>query len=374
MIAMCVAGATGGVMRCLAYIGLCALGINAAQAGELGSAHLRGSRAHEAGPSYQVFPPTFEAMPRTAMASAVPAPVLAQPVATAPGYSFEVGARYWYSTGKLAKDLFDDPRFSDALNSRLTYDGLTAHSFEAFGRLDLPSGLFFKGFVGIAGLGKGRLNDEDFPPGIVPYSSTMSDQSGGKLNYAAIDFGYAFVANPFATVSLFGGYGFVGEKVNAYGCTQIATSPICVPAISPSVLAITEDANWHLARVGIAADFKIMDRLTLTAEAAWVPHAQINSHDTHWLRTGTTIGSFSGPIPQRASGTGVQLEAVLAYQVWDCFNVGLGGRYWRFDAPRGSGDLEQTIIGWTSPMSQPMTFTSERYGMFVQGSYKFNAM
>ena len=368
------------VMRGLAFGVVSLLGIGAADAGELNSAPLRGSRAHEAGPSYQVFergptyraPPGYEiAPPRYASAAAV-APV---PVAAAvPGYAFEVGARYWYSTGKLAKDLFDDPRFSDALNSRLTYDGLTAHSFEAFGRLDLPSRLFFKGFVGIAGLSKGRLNDEDFPPAIVPYSSTMSDQSGGKLNYAAIDFGYAFVANPFATVSLFGGYGFVGEKVNAYGCTQIATSPICVPAIAPGVLAITEDANWHLARVGIAADFRIMDRLTLTAEAAWVPYAQINSHDTHWLRTGTTIGSFSGPIPQRASGSGVQLEAVLAYQVWDCFNVGLGGRYWRFDAPHGSGDLEQTIIGWTSPLSQPMTFTSERYGMFVQGSYKFNAM
>jgi outer membrane protease len=218
------------------------------------------------------------------------------------------------------------------------------------------------------------LNDEDFPPVTVPYSSTLSDQSGGKLNYAAIDFGYAFVTKSRATVSVFGGYGYVGEKVDAYGCTQIATSPICDPAIPANVLGITEDANWHLLRVGIAADYKIMDRLTLTAEAAWVPWAQINSRDTHWLRTGTMVGDFAGPIPQTATGSGVQLEALLAYQVWDCFNIGVGGRYWRFDAPRGSGDLEQTIIGWTSPVSQPMTFTSERYGMFVQGSYKFSAM
>jgi hypothetical protein len=27
-----------------------------------------------------------------------------------------------------------------------------------------------------------------------------------------------------------------------------------------------------------------------------------------------------------------------------------------------------------SPTSQPMNFTSERYGMFVQGSYRFGAM
>jgi hypothetical protein len=366
------------MVRCLTFVVVSLLAVQAADAGELNSAPLRGSWVHEAGPSYPVFerepiyhgPRGYEIAPPSYTSAAAVRPV----PAAMPGYAFEVGARYWYSSGKLAKDLFDDPRFSDVLNSRLTYDGLTAHAFEAFGRIDLPSGLFLKGFAGIAGLPKGKLNDEDFPPGIDPYSSTLSDQSGGKLNYAAIDFGYAFVASARATVSLFGGYGFVGEKVNAYGCTQTATSPICDPSIASGVLAITEDANWHLARVGIAANFKVMDRLMLSAEAAWVPWAVINSHDTHWLRTSTTIGSFAGPIPQTASGSGVQLEALLAYQVWDCFNIGLGGRYWRFDAPRGLGDLERTIIGWTSPISQPMTFTSERYGMFVQGSYKFSAM
>lgn len=364
------------MVRYLAFVVVGLLAARAADAGELSSAPLRGSRVDTTGPSFPVFErePVYQ-VPRGYQMTASDASAAA--IAPAParlGYAFEVGTRYWYSTGKLTKDLFDDPRSSKELNSRLTYDGLAAHAFEAFGRIDLPSGLFLKGFAGLAGLGKGTLNDEDFPPGTVPYSSTMSDQSGGKLTYAAIDFGYAFVANSRATVSLFGGYGYVGEKVNAYGCTQIATSPICDPSIPSHVLGITEDANWHLMRVGLATNFKIIDRLTLTAEAAWVPWAQINSRDTHWLRTGTTIGSFAGPIPQTANGSGVQLEALLAYQVWDCFNIGVGGRYWRFDAPRGLGDLEQNVIGWTNPVSQPMTFTSERYGMFVQGSYKFGTM
>ena len=331
-------------MRCVAYIGLSLLCINAAGAAELGSAPLRGSRAYEAAPSYPVFPPNrsvsrHEAVP---VASRVVTPVL-------PAYSFEVGARYWYSTGKLSKDLYDDPRSSDLLNSRLTYDGLTAHSFEAFGRINLPGGLFLKGFAGTSGLGKGTLNDEDFAfPGF-PYSSTLSDQRDGKLNYAMADLGYSYAANPRANVSLFGGFGYIGEKVNAYGCTQIATNPfVCVPAIGSGVLAITEDAHWGLVRLGVAADVKLMDRLTLSAEAAWVPYAQINSRDSHWLRIGTTAGSFAGPIPQNASGNGFQLEALLAYQVWDCFNIGVGGRYWRFDT-RGSGDLEQNVIGFPNP-------------------------
>jgi opacity protein-like surface antigen len=369
MVDRCSARVTGGVMRSLAYIVLSLLGINAAGAGELGSAPLRGSRAYEAAPSYQVFPPA-----PTAYEVAPPVAAIVQPVAVSP-YSFEIGARYWYSTGKLAKDLFDDPRSSDLLNSRLTYDGLIANSFEAFGRVNLPSGLFIKGYAGVSGLSSGKLNDEDFPfPGF-PYSSTLSDQRGGKLNYAMADLGYSYAANPRANVLLFGGFGYIGEKVNAYGCTQIAGNPfVCVPAIGSDVLAITEDAHWGLVRLGVGVDFKIMDRLTLSAEAAWVPYAQINSRDTHWLRTGTTIGSFSGPIPQNASGSGIQLEALLNYQIWDCFNIGVGGRYWRLDAQSGTADLEQTIIGFPSPTSQPMHFISERYGMFVQGSYKFGAM
>jgi hypothetical protein len=118
-------------------------------------------------------------------------------------------------------------------------------------------------------------------------------------------------------------------------------------------------------------EFRPFDRLTLSAEAAWVPFAAIKSFDTHWLRLGSTFGSFSGAIPQSAAGTGLQLEALLAYQVWDCFSVGLGGRYWRFDT-RGTGNLEQMVVGITNPMSQPMDFTFERYGAFLQGSYKFN--
>ena len=75
-------------MRCVAYIGLSLLCINAAGAAELGSAPLRGSRAYEAAPSYPIFPPNsmvsrHEAVP----VAAVVAPVL-------PAYSFEVGARY----------------------------------------------------------------------------------------------------------------------------------------------------------------------------------------------------------------------------------------------------------------------------------------
>ena len=84
--------------------------INAAGAGELDSAALRGSRAYEATPCYQIAPPapSYEYAPRR------PPPRSCRRRG-ASAYSFEFGARYWYSTGKLAKDLYDDPRFSNVL-------------------------------------------------------------------------------------------------------------------------------------------------------------------------------------------------------------------------------------------------------------------
>ena len=343
------------------------LAATAATAGELDTAYLRGSRAYEATPNYQITP----VMPSDEYAPPPSAAVMASP-AVAPGYAFEVGARYWYSSGRLAKDLYDDPRFTSDIVSRLTYDGLTSHSFEVFGKINLPSSLFVKGYAGISGLSKGSLNDEDFPPLTIPQSSTMSSQSGGRLGYLTADLGYGFAVNPNTNVSLFAGYGYVGEKVNAYGCNQIGSNPfICVPTIGSSVLGITEDAHWHVARLGVGVAFKPIERLTLSMEAAWLPVVQLRSHDTHWLRLGSTFGSFSGPIPETAAGTGFQLEALLAYQVWDCFSVGLGGRYWRFDA-RGGADLEQMVVGITNPVTQPIEFVSERYGVFLQGSYKFN--
>jgi hypothetical protein len=70
---------------------------------------------------------------------------------------------------------------TSALVSRLTYDGLRGHSAEVFGRADHTSGVYVKGYLGGGILTKGDLNDEDFEPVIVPYSSTMSNHKDGQM-------------------------------------------------------------------------------------------------------------------------------------------------------------------------------------------------
>lgn len=362
----------------LLSIGLAMIGpIAAAQAGELDRAWLRGAQVDDGGPSYPVFPPAepYPAPPpQPYPVKSLPARPAA-PVAQLHGFTFEFGTRIWYSTGKLAKDLFDDPRSSSSLNSRLTYGNLTAASFEAFGRADTAAGVFIKGFVGLGGLSRGFLNDEDFPPAIQPYSSTLSLQQGGHLRYATADIGQTIFRNPRASFGLFAGYGFLTESTNAFGCTQIAGNPfVCVPTIPPGVEGISEDTHWQFARFGIAGEIKLFDRVKLSGEFAWLPFEQLVANDIHWLRLGSTPFAISGPIPEFGGGTGFQAEALLSYQLNDCINLGIGARYWLLET-HGTTDFESVIVDFPiPPQSQPLNFNTVRYGAFAQGSYKFGPL
>ena len=360
------------VLPVMAMIGLVPAGPQAG-AGELDQARLRGSSTYDTGPSYPILPPepSYPAPPPPAAGRARPVAV-APPVAQLHNFTFEFGARFWYSTGKLAKDLYDDPRSSQNLNSRLTYAGLTSATFEGFGRADTSFGSFLKGYAGFSGLHSGTLNDEDFPPGLTAYSNTVSQQQGGKLGYGTIDFGQTLVTRERVRAGLFVGYGYLNENVNAYGCDQVAGNPfVCVPTIGAGVLGISEESHWQFARLGLLGEFKLLDCLKLSAEVAWLPYTQLSAQDTHWLRLGTGLFDISGPIPESGGGTGVQIEAIMSYRVSDKVSVGLGGRYWYMQT-HGGADFEKVIVGFpVAPAAQPLNFSTSRYGAFAQGGYKF---
>ncbi len=294
---------------------------------------------------------------------------LASLIPQAKMFETEFGLRYWYSTGTIAKNLFD---FDGATRvSRLTYTDLNAGTIEGFVRFDDRStGIFAKAFVGAGGIGSGNLKDEDFPPGISPYSSTTSSQRDGSLLYFAGDVGYNVLWGPNYRVSPFVGYFYEHEVVNAYGCAQTGSNPgVCAPAVPTSVLGITEDAQWNAIRLGVAGDVT-WNRFKLSVDAAWLPWVTLASTDSHWLRMQPIAGNFIGPIPEDGNGfTGVQLEAVVSYMVTKDFSVGVGARYWRFTT-RGNAHFEGNIFD-SDGGTQALDFTSERYGAFVQGAFKF---
>jgi hypothetical protein len=107
-----------------------------------------------------------------------------------------------------------------------------------------------------------------------------------------------------------------------------------------------------------------------TSWSKGIPFVRLDANDFHWLRIGT---SFNGPTPEDGKARGVQLEAILSYNITKAFSVGIGGRYWAMATTDhgGTAHFETSAIGGGLP--QDITFKTERYGGFVQASYIFGA-
>ncbi|HML08535.1 MAG TPA: autotransporter outer membrane beta-barrel domain-containing protein [Xanthobacteraceae bacterium] len=286
-----------------------------------------------------------------------------------PAWQLEFAARYWYGNANTGKSLYDVPSSSDALVSRLTYSGMDVNAGELFGRVAFTSGWFIKGYVGAGALWGGSLKDEDFPPFIVPYSSTNSDQRDGSIAYASADLGYNVIRGGDFRVGAFAGYHYFREIVNAFGCTQTTSNPdICQPPVPTLIEVITQNNNWQSLRIGLDGSLRLAERFTLNADAAWLPLVWLNGTDAHWLRIGTGVGDFTGPIPEDGRGQGFQLEALLSYQVTQYASVGIGARYWHMQT-NGDTHFENHIVGETA-FPQPVDWKTDIYGVFIQASLK----
>jgi hypothetical protein len=299
-------------------------------------------------------------------------PAMANPfliVAQPPAFTSTFALRYWYGMGETGKDLYNAD--GSVLVSRLTYGDLRTHSVEGFFRVDhQDSSLFWKGYFGGGFLTSGNLNDEDFPPVTVPYSSTMSSQKTQGLAYGSVDIGGAIIRGADFRLDAFVGYHYLNEHMTALGCRQVGSNPgICGVPIPDSVEVIAQENTWHSLRLGLNADIPLFDRLRLNLEAAWLPYVWMNGADSHLLRIGTGFGDFTGPIPEDGTGRGYQFEAVLSYRIDKEFDVAIGGRYWHMES-HGYTHFEGRVVG-VAAVAQVLDWKTDHYGVFLQGSYRF---
>lgn len=287
----------------------------------------------------------------------------AQPLFDASKYGIEwqSGLRYWHSTGKHTYTLSDTTGRPTV--SRLTWDQIEAAAAETFFRADHWSGLFLKGHLGAGSLTGGSLKDEDFPPFVTPFSSTHSQQRDGHISYGTADLGYTVVKKPSYRLGIFGGYTMWRDRMNAFGCQQTGgNTGICGVAIPSSSLGITESLEWRAWRLGVTGDFKLSDRMTLTADAAYLS-SDLFGQDWHHARA-----DLANVTRLDASSNGYQFEALLSYALDHAFSIGVGGRYWRMEEGSGKTHFESN-----GGVSQASKVESERYGVFVQASYKMGA-
>ena len=198
------------------------------------------------------------------------------------GWDYEVGARYWYSTGKFQWDNQIPGKINEF---RLTYSDLTGNSGELFARVDSPYNIFVKGVAGLGAIDSGAMHDEDWGmDGDVPYSNTVSNEGNGQLGYAQADLGYDFLRGPGYKVGSFVGYSYYTQKTNSTGCVQIASSifPCLTPGDNRTIG--NQSGDWNAVRLGASADYSLGYGFRLTTDAAWLPYASFSGRDNHLLR------------------------------------------------------------------------------------------
>ncbi|MCA6111559.1 outer membrane beta-barrel protein [Bradyrhizobium cenepequi] len=295
----------------------------------------------------------------------------APPIAFTRGWSLESGTRVWLSRGRFQWDNASDRDPTDLL-SRLTYRKLDGISGELFERVDSPWGIFLKGNIGFGRFNNGKMNDEDWglPPPYPPvgYSNMISGQANGKFMYYTADAGYDFLRGSTYKVAGFVGWTYYGQKSDSTGCAQIASPDF--PCLVPGDRRVigSQDTDWNALRIGLNAETMLLDRWRVSADVAYLPWTDFQGRDNHLLRPDTTFADQRG-----SGGGGVQVEGVLSYFITDNFSVGVGGRYWAMWTPRYS---KATCTGCdgagiiTEP--SPGKYSMERWGTFLQASYKFD--
>jgi hypothetical protein len=282
-------------------------------------------------------------------------------------FAFEVGARYWYSTGSYqfafsnGLPLFGNP------TSTLDWLGLTAHSGEAFGRVDhKPTGLFAKGVLGLGAIADGIIDDRDFLVTQIKFSDTTSDVNDGKLGYALIDVGWAYWPTTDIRIGVFGGYHFWYERATAFGlrCNQTsligATCPFpgAIP-IGLDVAVLRYEPTWHVVRLGVEGRAVFAERWSVNGEIAVVPFAALQNKDSHLLRQAITdLGPAPNVISDSHYAYGIEVEAFVNYAITPHIEIGGGVRYWGLAAHDGAVQFGPTFAS----NFQLNRFDQQRYG------------
>lgn len=274
------------------------------------------------------------------------------------GWAMEAGLRYFYSNGKSQQDLYSNAT-PGQVNSRLIYGGLLSHSAEAFVRLDHESRVFIKGNLGLGSITGGSLYDEDMPPDTTPYSATVHNIRDSSMRYGSLDLGYNVVDGAAGSLGPFVGYRYFYQRARGFGCAQVAQGNVCDGAgqIPFSNLALTETETWRGVALGLNTRMNVTPRWKVEVDAAYLPYVDRAGVDNHWARADINAG------PETGRAWGAQVEAVVSYAVTPRMRVGVGGRYWYFSTLDGAAQFPASSAA-------PVKFTADRYGAFMQASYK----
>ena len=211
----------------------------------------------------------------------------------------ELSAGTWFSVGdtRWAHNASSVPGLGNP-TSKLTYKDVGTTVLDLTAKAWVSPRVFGRLNFGYAGIGGGRLTDDDFGSngGQRLFSRTNSDLSGDSMWYLNADSGFRIAEYPNhrGWLDVFGGYQFWHTKYEATGVTQVACDPSAIPGLSPCAPAgasgfqgqtvITNTTNWHSIRVGASTEYRLTRRLSVLGTLALIPISVVDNNDVHHLR------------------------------------------------------------------------------------------
>ncbi|BCA53267.1 conserved exported protein of unknown function [Nitrospira sp. KM1] len=295
-----------------------------------------------------------------------------------PRAKFELSLGTWISVGETtwAHNASSVPGLGNP-TSKLTYKDVGTNVVELTGKLWASRKVFLRLNVGGAGIGGGRLTDDDYGTGQRLFSRTYSDISGDSMWYLNADVGMRLkeFTNQRGYLDFFGGYQFWHTRYQAVGVAQIFCDPSAIPGVScapagtnvlPGVTAITNTTNWHSIRAGLSTEYRITRWFSVHGSVALIPASFLNNKDVHHLRSDLQQNpSFS------MVGFGVGADADAGIRVTFNRYVSATAGYRLYYNRMLSGHL--TVHPVSSPSDEfPLTeFQSLRHGLTAGLNFSF---
>jgi hypothetical protein len=208
----------------------------------------------------------------------------------------ELSAGTWISVGdtRWAHNASSNPGLGNP-TSKLTYKDVGTNVIDLTGKFWFSPKVFGRLNGGFAGIGGGRLTDDDFGSGQRLFSKTTSNVPDNNMYYINADFGgrVGEFPNHRGWLDLFGGYQYWHTEHQAVGIGQVVCDPgaipglLCNPAGTSSnegETVITNRANWHSLRMGASAEYRLTTRFSLLGTLAVIPISVFDNKDVHHLR------------------------------------------------------------------------------------------
>lgn len=305
-----------------------------------------------------------------------------------PRQRFEISGGTWISTGETrwAHNASSSSPLLGNPTSKLTYKDVGTTVFDLAGTYWVRPQLFGRLNIGIAGIGGGRLTDDDYlaADGRNPSSRTISNINGDGMWYLNADVGgrVKSFANHRGWMDVFGGFQYWHTEYTAVGLGQVTCTSagstidlgggnvLCNPAgpsppVESSTQIITNTTNWYSIRLGGRTEYRLTRQFSLLGSVALLPLSIIDNKDIHHLR---------GDLQQTPSismlGFGIGANADVGARFMFTKNVGLnvGYRVWWNHAVDGTVTFHGTSGSSEFPLTQ---FDSLRHGLTAGLNFTF---